>query len=411
MFKEQKKSILSGIILTCLLILFQTNAANSHKGFDPSQMDLSVKPGADFYEYAVGTGVKNITIPEDQSSWGAFNVLEDKAYYDLHKILQTPSKEKVGNNTIKQKVLDFYLSGINVQAINSEGNKPLRPYFREIDEIKNVSDLAKETALLQLYNSSPIFGISVEPDAKNTKIGLLSLYQGGLGLPSKEYYLKDDENFIKIRKEYLKYIENMFALCGLHREVSKQNAKTVMRVETELAKISKSPEELRDPIANYNKKTVNELKELSPDFNWKVFFFSLREFKENSVNVGQPLFLSGLSKLIKTIPLSDWKVYLKWNVINSMAPYLEEKYVQENFNFYETVLSGVKTIKSRWKQVIDEENNLMGEALGQLYVKEYFSAEVKQKVMVIVKALIQSLEERITQLDWMTPETNRVGGS
>ncbi|MCP4181042.1 MAG: M13 family metallopeptidase [bacterium] len=397
------------LVIFALLSTALTVNANTKNnfGFNPEQMDLSVKPSTNFYKYAVGNWIKNNPIPADKSRWGTFNQLRDKSLSDLKKIIKTNKNTKFKNGTIEQKVIDFYLTGIDIKKVNKQGIKPIEYILKKISNIHNKNELIKTIAYLQLYTSSPFFNFGVSPDLKNTDIEVLYLGQGGLGLPDKSYYLDQSEHYKKVREKYVKYITKIFNYSGETLKNSETDAATVLKIETELAKGSKAPVELRDILKNYHPMSLDKIDNLSPSFSWKEFFNDINVNKTGEINVGQPDFLKTLSSVIEHNSIKNLKCYLKWNLLNSLSPYLSKEYIDANFDFYGKTLSGTLKIEPRWKRVIGAESSLMGEALGQLYVEKYFPPNSKKKALKIVKNLISSLKQRIKTLTWMSDNTKK----
>jgi putative endopeptidase len=398
--------------ISCQLIIFTLSATaltlsattKNYFGFNPNQMDLSVKPSMNFYKYAVGDWIKKNPVPADKSRWGTFNQLRDKSLIDLKNIIKENENKKFKEGSIEQKVIDFYLTGMNLKKINEQGIRSIRNILKKIDNIQDKDEFIKTIAYLQLYTSSPFFNFGVAPDLKNTEIEVLYLGQGGLGLPDKSYYLDQSKHYKDIRKKYLEYITKIFNYSGENLKQAKVDAATVLKIETELAKGSKSPVELRDILKNYHPMTIEEIDDLSPAFNW-IKFFSDINIKTDKINIGQPDFIKAFSSLVEYTSLTDLECYLKWNLLNSLSPYLSENFVTANFDFYAKTLSGTLKIEPRWKRVIDTENTLIGEALGQLYISKYFPPKNKKKALKIVNNLISSLKERIKNLSWMSKKT------
>jgi putative endopeptidase len=381
---------------------------NTDKGFELSQMDLSVKPTDDFYRYAVGTWIKENKIPPEYSSWGTFNVLRNKTDDQIKAILSKIVKEKnLKNGSVDQQVRDFYISGMDVNLINAQGISPIKGELERIDSIKTKTGLINQVAYLQKYSSYPMFGFGAEQDLKDSSMMILGMMQGGIGLPYREYYLSDKDHAKELRKNYKEFIDKEFLLIGYSKEEAQNAVQTIMKIETELAKASRTPVQLRDPIKNYNPMNLDGLKKLAPNFNWGQFLLDIGLQKVKKINIGQPEFFEKLSEMINTVSIGEWKIYLKWTFLRSVSPYLSEPFVKANFDFYGKAMTGVEKIKPRWKRVVAVENSLIGEALGQLYVKDYFPPENKEKALAIVTNLLKSMKERIENLSWMTEVTKK----
>ncbi|HJO96166.1 MAG TPA: M13 family metallopeptidase [Victivallales bacterium] len=396
------------IIFTLFSAALTINAnTKNYFGFNPDQMDVSVKPSTNFYKYAVGNWIKNNPVPADKGRWGTFNQLRDKSLSDLKKIIKTNENKKFKDGTIEQKIVDFYLTGMDIKKVDEQGIKPIKYILSKINNIQDKDEFIKTIAYLQLYTSSPFFNFGVAPDLKNTDVEVLYLGQGGLGLPDKSYYLDQSEHYKNIREKYVAYIADIFNYSGENLEKSKADATTVLKIETELAKGSKAPVELREILDNYHPMSLEKVDNLSPAFDWKKFFSDINIKETGEINVGQPDFLKTFSSVIELNSMKDLKCYLKWNLLNSLSPYLGNKYEDANFNFYGKTLSGTLKIEPRWKRVISTESSLMGEALGQLYVKKYFPPESKEKALKIVDNLISTLGQRINKLTWMSDNTKK----
>jgi putative endopeptidase len=376
------------------------------KGFDVSQMDLLVSPSDDFYKYAVGTWIEKNKIPPEYSSWGSFNILRKRTDEQLKKILtEIVKNENIKSGTVEQQVRDFYISGLDISSINRSGIIPIKNDLKRIDQIKTKTGIIDEVAYLQKRSCTPMFNLGAEQDLKDSSMMILGLMQGGIGLPYKEYYLSDKPHAKKLRKNYEIFIKKEFKLIGYNEQNAIGASKVVMEIETELAKASRNPVQLRDPIKNYNPMNLDELKKLTPDFSWGHFLMDIGLQKVQKINVGQPEFFKKLNDMMNTVSIGEWKIYLKWTFLRSVSSYLPESFVKAEFDFYGKALTGVKKIKPRWKRILAVENAFIGEALGQLYVKEYFPPENKEKALCIVKNLLKSMNERIKNLSWMTDTT------
>jgi putative endopeptidase len=372
-----------------------------------SGFDFSLNPGDDFYDYVNANWVKSNEIPSDKSNINTFSMLSDKNYLILKKILESDNKERKIGGSIAQKVLDFYDTGMDTKKIEQAGLGLLADELALVDKIENLDDLAMEMGHIHMVTANPIFELYAGANPENSEVNIASIWQSGLGLPDRDYYLEDKAQFIETRAEYLKYLNNMFALLGGSAETAAKNAQTVIDAETALAKISMSLEDQRIPELTNNLMSLSELESLCPNFNWQSYFKERGLINPGTINVSQKDYLKGVSQLLKSISLADWKIYLKWNVLNGNADYLSKKFVDESFNFYDKFLYGKKEQQSRWKTVVDATNNYLGKPLGELYVKENFSAEAKEKMLELVGNLKISFKERIIGLDWMSGATKQ----
>jgi putative endopeptidase len=376
--------------------------------FDLKNLNTSVSPKTDFYEYAIGGWLKNNPIPDQYSSWGSFENLYEENIAVLKKILESAANnKKAPKGSFIQKAGTFYRLGMDEAAIEKDGYTPIKEDLARIDAIKNIDDLVLVTAYFQLNLGSPLFGFGSGADAKNSSMTIAQLGQGGIGLPDRDYYLNDDARSKEIREKYVPHIANMFKLVSVNDATAKKYAETVLSIETQLAKASRSRVDLRDPEKNYNKMQINKLCELAPSFNWNVFFKAIGLENPGDICVGQPEFFVALSRMLKDVSFDDWKVYLKWNVLRNAAPYLSSAFVNERFEFYSKFLNGAKVLTDRWKRVLSAEDGAIGEIVGQLYVKDNFPPEAKARALKIVKSLLVSMGERIKGVDWMSDATKK----
>lgn len=382
------------------------NKANDTVGFDKAMMDTTIRPQDDFYQYAVGSWIENNPIPDDQTRWGAFNILIEEANDQVKTIVDDALvKASEGNNSLAGKVGTFYKVGMDTANIESQGISPLDDEIARINSIANKNDLVKEIAHMHKFSSTPLFFFYSTVDAKNSDSVITGIYQGGLGLPDRDYYVKDDDRSKEIRMKYIEHVENMFSLMGA--EDSKSSAKSIMKFETKLAKASNTKLENRDPNATYNKLTTKEIFSKYKGFNWKLYLEEVEIGDPGVVDISQPKFIAEVDKMVTNVSLDDWKTYLKWNLVRSMSPYLSSNFVDERFEFTGKFLNGQKINKPRWKRVQNTTSGALGEAIGQLYVAKYFPPEAKAKAMDIVKALRISMAESIQSLEWMTDDTKK----
>ncbi|MBW4889323.1 M13 family metallopeptidase [Mucilaginibacter sp. HMF5004] len=394
------------------LAVFSTSAvlAQSHPKNDPiyQNLDKSVKPGTDFFMYANGTWLKNNPIPPAYSSWGIGNVVGEDIRDRLKKINESAIKANAPKGSSTQKIGDFYYSGLDSVTIEKLGINALSEPMGRIDKISTVQDILDVTAYFNTIGVRTFAGARAGQDDKNSAKMILQTGQGGLGLPNREYYFKTDARTVKIRTDYTtKYVPAMLKLSGLSDAQADAAAKSVFAIEKALADSSRKLEELRDPYRNYNKMSVAQFNKLTPAINWNTFFGKMGIIGADSIIIGQPEFFRGVNKYLTAFSVADWKAYLRWKLISSYAPYLNDAIVTENFRFTGTVLQGRKTQLPRWKSVLDTENGIMGELLGQLFVKEYFPLKAKMRYAHLVEAIRQSYREHIAKLTWMSPETKK----
>jgi len=376
------------------------------KAIDKQNMNTSVKPGDNFYEYVNGGWIKTHPIPPEYSQYGAFTILYEDNQEKLRSLIKKVSaEENAPEGSVAQKIRDFYNSGMDTGTIEKLGIKPVQKQLEEINNLKSKEDVASYIATMQRKGMTPLFYFFAEADQRNSTMEIANLYQGGLGLPDVDYYLNEDEASAKLRDEYVDHLTKMFVLKGDKQEQAEKSAKAVMNLETKLAKTSFTRIEQRDPVKNYNKMSLAGLIETAPDFNWSLFFKTLGLEDPGDINVGQVKFFKGVSDLMNETDMETWKAYLTWNLLDASANYLSDDFVKQNFEFYGKTLSGQQEMQPRWKRVLEVVSNGLGEALGQLYVEEYFPASSKERMVTLVNNLRAAFGDRIKQLDWMTGET------
>lgn len=380
------------------------------KSNDPvyTDLDQSVKPGDDFFKYANGGWLKRNPIPPAYSSWGIGNVVQEEIRERLKNINEDALKANAAKGSATQKIGDFYYSGLDSAGIEKSGLAPLQAQLSLIDQAKDKNDILNAAALLTTTGTRNIIGSRVEQDDKNSSKMILQLAQTGLGLPNRDYYFKTDSRTTRIRTDYTtKYLPNMLALSGLDKQKAADGAKSVYNIEKFLAENSRKLEDLRNPYKNYHKMPVTELNKLTPGIEWNDLFKKLEYKSVDTVIVGQPEYYQAVSKALNDFSINDWKAYLHFKLIGSYASFLNNAIVDENFRFGGKVMRGQKEQLPRWKRVLDNENGLMGELLGQLFVKEYFSEKSKERYVAMVQAIREAYREHIQKLDWMSPETKQ----
>jgi putative endopeptidase len=364
--------------------------------------DTLVNPADDFFKYANGGWFKNNPIPSTEQSNGIFRTIADTINNQIKQICEKSAQdESAEKGSNKQKIGDFYASGMDTIAINKAGISPLKSEFAKIDAIKDVPSLVTSIAHLHTIGASPAFSFYLGQDDKISTKYALFLGQGGLGLGNRDYYFNTDEQTVKIRTEYVKHLQAMLKLIGQNEA----SATSIMKLETDLAKASRKLEDLRDPIRNYNKMTVASLGKITPNINWNSMFPVLGVAKADSVIVGQPEFYKALNTFVKSYSIEDWKTYLKWDLVNSYAAYLNSDIEKQNFKFYSTVMNGVSKQKPRWKRVVGQTDNYLGELIGQVYVAEYLPKGSKEKLLEIGNNIRDVYADHIKKLDWMSEAT------
>ena len=381
---------------------------NEAHGLDPADLDRSANPCISFFQFADGGWVAKHPIPPAYSSWGTFNDLLDHNQAVLHQILDEAAANKdaaPGSN--EQKIGDYYASCMNEAEIEKEGVTPLEPEFKRIRDISNPGQLEAEVARLQSMGVGVMFRFGSTQDYKDSTQVIGIAGQGGLGLPDRDYYVNPDGRSQKIRAAYVTHVGNMFRLLGDEPEAAAKEAQSVMDVETALAKVSMTRVEMRDPMSHYHKMDIAAFQEMTPDFSWKAYLREIGYPDVDAVNVAQPDFFKGLDEQLKSVPLGDWKTYLRWHLIATAAPALSSKFVEENFDFNGRTMTGAKEMLPRWKRCTQATARQLGEALGQKYVARAFPPEAKAAALKMVHNLISALHDDIQTLPWMSEETKK----
>jgi putative endopeptidase len=382
-------------------------ADGSGWGFSDANLDRSCKPCDDFNQFAMGGWMKNNPIPAEYPSWGSFTMLADRNQASMRVILDEAAKANAAVGSNQQKIGDFYSSCMDTTAVDAAGVKPLAADFASIDQVTDANGFEPLIARLQQTGSGYLFRFGSTQDLDESTQVIAEINQGGLGLPDRDYYTRTDEKSAQLRTDYVAHVAKMFVLAGDSEDKANAEAKTVMDLETSLAKASMSRVQMRDPHAVWHKMTLPQLKELAPGWAWEAYFRQRNAPEFASINVSQPDFFKETNRLLTATPLKDWKTYLRWHVLHASATQLAEPFVQENFNFYGTKLSGTKQLQPRWKRCSQSVNRNLGEALGQVYVEKYFPPEAKAHARVMVMNLIGALKSDIPELSWMGPETKK----
>ncbi len=375
---------------------------------DTKNMDLTAKPGDDFFQYANGGWLKNNPIPAEKSSFGAFHQINEDNLVALREIVESAAKDssaQKGSN--KQKIGDLYATGMDSAKIEKDGASVLTEYFEKINAIKTVADFQKVSTEVWVVLGSPMFAFYSTLDAKNSESVIAGIWQSGLGLPDRDDYINTDEKSKQTQAEYQKHIVKMFELIGTKKEEAEKIAQKTYAVELQLAKASNTMLENRDVVKLYNKKTIEELQKFAPNWDWKAFITEIGCPQAKEVDVAQVKFLSEFNKMLKSVNIEDWKMYLRWNLLNGAAGYLNNALVEQNFNFYNKFLSGQEKMSPRWKRVLQTTSACLGEAIGQLYVEKHFPPAAKERMIALVSNIRKALKVRIENLKWMSDATKK----
>lgn len=396
------------LFLTVLLFLlgFSFCLSQQKLPIDPANMDLSKKPGDDFFCYASGTWIKNNPMPPDKTRYGAFDELAENNLKQLKGLVEEASaKTDAVKGSNIQKIGDLYASAMDSAKIESLGIEPVKPFLEGIEGIKNSADLAKYIGFLHSYRIFPLFSTGAGQDIKNSEMIVLSIRQNGYGLGDRDYFLKDDERSKEIRAEYLKHITKIFELKGDSPETASSKAGKILEMEIKLAEISYSRYDLRETEKNYYKSNTEELNQICPEINWNIYFAELGISNPGDIIVGQKSYFEGVNHILKQYELSDWKIYLEWNLLRNLSNHLNSAFVNQHYEFYEKYFTGQKEMRPRWKISLDAVNGMLGEALGEIYAEKYFPQKAKDRMYELVVNLKDAFRDRIKNLSWMTDAT------
>jgi putative endopeptidase len=395
--------VVSCTLLGAVAVLAAPETAPRIPRFSIDYMDKAVDPAADFFHYAAGNWIKANPVPADKSRWGAFIELQERNWFLIHGILDSTAANKDRSDATAQKVGDFFRSAMDTNRLEELGFKPILADLKRIENLKESKDLLSLLADFHQHGIGACFAEGVSPDAKNSAVYAFQLSQGGLGMPDRDYYLT--EAFAKQREAYGAYIAKMFALLGEQPALANAHAATVMEIETALAKASKPRADLRDPIANYHKFAVADIVRDHPDLPFSSYLAAMGLDQVPDIIIRQPEFMQALYELAKERPLDDWKVYLRWHRVNTAAPYLHAAAEDEAFAFYGKVLRGQPEPEPRWQRAAKVIDSEIGEALGQLFVAQYFPPSARARMLELVGNIKAVFHDRLQKLEWMTEAT------
>jgi putative endopeptidase len=396
----------------CLAAAQQPGTAKSEPALDVTSMDRSVDPCLDFFAYSCGGWIKKNPIPPDESAWDTYSKMQDENLVRLRGILEQASAQDAQRSPVTQKIGDYYASCTDEKAIEAAGIKPIQPLLDRIAALKSKAEFAEIAAAMPpregFFNrESVFFRFRSDQDFKDSSQVIAWADQGGLGLPDRDYYLKDDAKSAELRTAYLAHVQKIFELLGDSPDVAATEAKTVMRIETALAQGSMTRVERREPKNLDHKMAAGELEQIAPAFPWTTYFAKVGLPSLSSLNVASPEFFKALNEELDKENLDDWKVYLRWHVVKANAQYLSSAFLNETFNFYGKTLEGTEQLPPRWKRCTNDVDTDLGEALGQAYVAKYFSPEAKAQALKMVKEIEAAMEQDINSLPWMSAVTKQ----
>ena len=378
------------------------------KPIDPANLDRTVSPGVDFFRYANGKWLENNPIPPDESRWGAFSQLIEHNQEVLHDVLEAAAKRPgAARGSAPQLAGDFYASAMDSAGIEAAGTQPLEEELGRVRAVHDVSSLQDEIARLDARGLRAPFALFAAQDAKHSNEVIVQIAQSGLGMPDRDYYTKTDDGSRKLRDQYLAHVGKMFTLLGDDASAAAANARTVLDLETRLAQASMTRVERRDPDATYHRVPFDSLAILAPGIDWTRTFAQLGITGRPRVNVAQPGFMAQVGTMMTSVPIADWRTYLRWHLVNACADFLGAAFVNENFDFNGRILTGTTELRPRWKRMVQVVDQNVGEALGQLYVERAFSPTARDRARRMVAELRAELRERIQHLEWMSPPTKQ----
>ena len=402
--------ILRSALRVALLLAFvsawlaaQQSSPAHEPALDTTSMDRAADPCSDFFQYSCGGWIKKNPIPPDQSSWDTYSKMQDENLARLRGILETESAPDPKRDASEQKIGDYYASCMDEKTIESKGLDPLRAPLDRIANLSSKDQIADVAAAM--VHDNVLFHFSSTQDFRDASQEIAEADQGGLGLPDRDYYVKNDAKSVELRKQYVDHMRRMFALLGDPVETARSEADTVMRIETALARGSQTRVERREPKNLDHKMTAPEFEKIAPDFAWKSYFAKVGLPSLASLNVASPNFFKSLNDELGKESLADWKIYLRWHLVHADAPFLSSAFVNENFAFYGKTLRGQEELQPRWKRCTEYVDDDLGEALGQVYVAKYFSPQAKQEALKMVHEIETAMQQDIDSLSWMSPKT------
>jgi putative endopeptidase len=407
-FIGMRKMTAATFLLLSLALVSPLLAANAAEpALDKKNMDPSIRPGDDFYRYANGAWIRNLELPADKSEYDSFDQVREQNRARLRELFESLAAAKTVKGTAAQKVGDFYAAAMDAAKVESLGATPLQEDFARIAKAATSADIQDLVAGFHRENFPVLFGAGVEVDLMNSKAYAYYLTQSGLGMPDRDYYTRDDADARQLREQYVAHVTAMMRLLGDAPDQAAAEAKTVLAVETRLARASKTRVELRDLPSLYNKMSLAQLQELSPEFDWSRYIKNIGRGDITDVIVTAPVFVKEMGIMLKEAPLSDWKTYLRWQVLTAYAAYLSSAYVDENFHFFSQVMEGTQKNEERWKRMTSLTSGSLDQLVGQMYVEKYFPPASKQRMEELSAHIKKSFEIRLHQLPWMSEKTRQ----
>jgi putative endopeptidase len=399
-------AVAASILTFCCIGAAQQSSTEQHEpALDVTSMDRSVDPCVDFFAYSCGGWIKNNPIPPDQSSWETYSKMEDENRTRLRGILEAASEPDPKRDAVQQKIGDYYAACMDEKAVDAKGAEPLKPELQRIAGIASKANLADVAAAMA--DDDVLFQFSSIQDFRDANEMIANADQGGLGLPDRDYYTKEDAKSVELRKAYVAHVQKMFELLGDKPDTTGAEAQTVLRIETALAKGSMTRVQRRDPKSLDHKMSSAELEKISPDFRWPEYFAKVGVPQLSSLNVTAPGFFKAMNMVLDKKTLADWKIYLRWHLVHAYAPHLSSPFLNEDFAFYGKTLQGQQELKPRWKRCTEDVDNYLGEALGQAYVQKYFPPEAKERALKMVKEIEAAMQQDIDNLSWMSAATKQ----